>query len=522
LTPAAVDYCIGSERAARSVLAALGHRYTVESVGRVARRMSYLDTFDWRLYRAGARLAVARENSERFLLWKAPAQEGLFRRPAERRPEFAWEIADAELRRSIEPLVEVRRLLPVGEVEIDARVWNLLGRRDKKMVEVVFERVALRGEASDGPAVRLRPTLRVVPLAGYDAAFERVRSVVERSRTAERIDGELFARVLEALGREPLAESRKPRSAISATMRTDAAMKSIFRGLFEEIRRNEPGVRGNVDSEFLHDLRVAVRRTRSGLAQVPAIFPAATVASFRKRFAWLGRATGTLRDLDVYLLMLPRYRDELPQPLREGLGPVEARLVRDHGVEHARVVRALDSRRYRSLLEAWADFLDREVPLRTSLANARRPVLEVAGERIRRAHRRVMKRGRSIDEDSPPERLHRLRIECKKLRYLLEFFSELYPAAEIGDLIKALKRLQTHLGEFNDLAVQSRHLEEWQRVADGSSAGDSLTREAIAELLRRLAERKVTTRREFRDRFEAFADPTVSGHFASLFGGSSA
>ena len=59
-----------------------------------------------------------------------------------------------------------------------------------------------------------------------------------------------------------------------------------------------------------------------------------------------------------------------------------------------------------------------------------------------------------IDDDSPDEALHRLRIDAKKLRYLLEFFRALYPPKEIGAVVGALKSLQDNLGDFNDLSVQ--------------------------------------------------------------------
>ena len=69
--------------------------------------------------------------------------------------------------------------------------------------------------------------------------------------------------------------------------------------------------------------------------------------------------------------------------------------------------------------------------------------------------------GTSITPSSPDVLLHKLRIECKKLRYLLEFFSSLFAQKEINYLIKQLKILQDNLGDLNDLSVQQDTLRKY-------------------------------------------------------------
>ncbi len=91
-------------------------------------------------------------------------------------------------------------------------------------------------------------------------------------------------------------------------------------------------------------------------------------------------------------------------------------------------------------------------------------------------YRRVRKEGRAISPDSPAEDLHELRKSCKKLRYLLEFFSSLYPKKQVGALIKLLKVLLDNLGKFQDLAVQGDHLREMAQTMrdEGVAATDTL------------------------------------------------
>jgi len=71
---------------------------------------------------------------------------------------------------------------------------------------------------------------------------------------------------------------------------------------------------------------------------------------------------------------------------------------------------------------------------------------------------------RKLRQYLPPEPqyqvIHQLRINCKKLRYLMEFFTLLLPPAEIKKLIRSLKMLQDNPGNFNDYSVQQQFLEK--------------------------------------------------------------
>ena len=110
---------------------------------------------------------------------------------------------------------------------------------------------------------------------------------------------------------------------------------------------NEPGLRANLDTEFLHDFRVAVRRTRALLGQIRHVFPADVVAHFATEFSWLGRLTGPLRDVDVLVLTLREHRADVPAGDMEVL---TAFLGQAQQQEHQRLVDALDGDRYRRLL----------------------------------------------------------------------------------------------------------------------------------------------------------------------------
>ena len=61
--------------------------------------------------------------------------------------------------------------------------------------------------------------------------------------------------------------------------------------------------------------------------------------------------------------------------------------------------------------------------------------------------------------EAEPETLHALRIEFKRLRYLVHFFSEIM-GATVNDFLAELKAIQDHLGTMQDIQVATDQLED--------------------------------------------------------------
>ena len=115
--------------------------------------------------------------------------------------------------------------------------------------------------------------------------------------------------------------------------------------------------------------------------------------------------------------------------------------------------------------------------------------------------------------------MHRMRIDAKKLRYLLEFFASLYQGEVIDGLVKELKGLQNILGGFNDMQTQNAKLAEFARRL--TEAGDTPpeTQLAIDRLAAELERRQEAYRHAFSSQFTAFADQSSRARFEQLFGG---
>jgi CHAD domain-containing protein len=402
-------------------------------------------------------------------------------------------------------MIEMRRLLPVASVRRQARSLAVLDTNGK-----IVTRLRVDCPAASPPGRRRRrqamsPRLTIIPIRGYARAFREARRFAARELELPECDSREIVLALAALGQVAGRYSSKLRIELDAGMRADSAAKTILRALHATIVDNEDGTRANLDSEFLHDFRVAVRRTRSCLSQLKSLFRPRGLGKFPKEFAWLARLTGPTRDLDVYLLKMEAYRKSLPKAVQRELEPLEEFLRERQAVEHERLATALVSKRYRALIRNWKRFIDTEVDETEAPVDAKRPILEVASERIGKCHRRVMKRGRAIGADVPAEKLHRLRIECKKLRYLLEFFASLYDPATLGALVRELKLLQDNLGDFNDLEVQQGALLDFahQMQEEGSATVEMLM--AMGRLREQLEERQDDERKRFAKRFARFS-----------------
>jgi CHAD domain-containing protein len=103
------------------------------------------------------------------------------------------------------------------------------------------------------------------------------------------------------------------------------------------------------------------------------------------------------------------------------------------------------------------------------------PVSPLVFRCIYKRYRKIRRIAAEIGAETPDVLVHQLRIECKKLRYLMEFFSELIPREEGAAMLKLLRRLQGRLGEFNDASVQQKSLlHYWEQNKSGSDAALAL------------------------------------------------
>ena len=477
-------------------------------------RIVWLDTFDWRLWRRGWILEWLGDRGDGRLRLREPGGcRVLFEAPVVQPPRFPAELVQAGLRARLEDVTRPRALLPVAEAQGRLARLAICDDEDKTVL-----RLELRDEtARSGQDASLQRLAQLLPLRGYVRPLREAIHHLRREFLARSVSQDPLLLALAARGRSPGDYSSKPRVRLQPGARTDWAMKRILLQLLEVVERNEPGVREDLDPEFLHDYRVAWRRTRSLLTQIKRVFPEAPLEGFREELRWISMLTSPVRDMDVYLLELPRYRASIPEALRPGLEPLHALVLEEKRAGHRALVQALDGRRYKDFMARWRAFLQAPPPAYTEPVHADRPVIEVASRRIWKLFRHALREGRAIDQTSPPEALHELRKTCKKLRYLLEAFSSLYPREPLEAAIRDLKRLQDNLGEYQDLAVHRATLEHLRQRLGERGELTELTARAMEALLRSLEIRARRVREAFAGRFTGFDSKPTRKRFRRLF-----
>jgi CHAD domain-containing protein len=259
-----------------------------------------------------------------------------------------------------------------------------------------------------------------------------------------------------------------------------------------------PGTIASIDTEFLHDLRVAVRRTRSILKLVGDVLPNDLADRFAPDFKWLGDLTTPVRDLDVYLLELDSMSSRLTSADPRDLDPFRSFLVKHRTAERRKLVRGLRSKRFQNLLGDWRAELE-EVTAEDGLT-----VALLARQRLTQAYRNAARRGKRINEESPSDDVHALRKRCKELRYLLEVFKPVCESGPHRALLKELKSLQDTLGDFQDGEVQREAVREFAAAMMDQGAAPPKTLLAMGEMAAQLDAHQLQARAALAGRLQPF------------------
>jgi CHAD domain-containing protein len=514
--PHPVDYLLPEEWGLDALQDALAVTNRFAKAQQTRLVQTYLDSFDWRLWQSGGQLVLERHKPSNRLCWiDQRSGDVLDTLAIDKPPQFPADLPAGSLQERIAKPLAMRVLLPMVRIEQQTTTLRVLNEDDKTVLRLVL--ISGRSLSADRKSsANLERRLRLSPIKGYDEEYTRLQAELQ-ALGVEQVTQSLFEEALAGIDRRPGDYSSKLNYRLDAERRSDMTTKQILLSLLDTLEINVAGARANLDSEFLHDLRVATRRSRSALSQIKGVFDPEELNKFKQDLAWIGQITGPTRDLDVYLLQFDDYRQSLPVKVRPDLEPFHAFLLAHHAQAQKKLARKLNSPQFRKLTQNYRTWLEAPLPDVSPQPNAMRPITELADSRIRKVFKRVRKDGAAIHADSPAEALHELRKDCKKLRYLMEFFQSLYPKPEIRELIKQLKVLLDNLGEFQDLQVQAEALESFgeQMLKEGAPARALM---AMGILVGQLLTRQAQAREEFFSLFSQFSTEQNILAFKKLFG----
>jgi inorganic triphosphatase YgiF len=256
------------------------------------------------------------------------------------------------------------------------------------------------------------------------------------------------------------------------SMSIEDAFIAIVSNCLAQIHGNEQRVMHDTDSESVHQMRVGLRRLRSALDMFEDIIAAPAV--IQEELKQLAGRLGAARDWQV-LAGSTLERVGVHAPKEADIGKLIAAAQETASRNRAAASEEVASLAYTRLQLQLAEWLGGR-QWRESLddgASGRldKPATTFARSMLKRSEKRLLKRGKALD-DNEPESRHRVRIAAKKARYATEFFASLYPKQHVRRYLSALSAMQEELGWLNDAAVADELLAQLQ-LANPSAAADA-------------------------------------------------
>ncbi|MDB5570690.1 MAG: hypothetical protein JWN93_1873 [Hyphomicrobiales bacterium] len=236
---------------------------------------------------------------------------------------------------------------------------------------------------------------------------------------------------------------------------------------------NWPALRDSRAPESVHQIRVALRRLRSGLALFERAWPGGGFEPFRAEAKRIASALGPARELDVFqslvedgpLTALPR--DASFDAL---LGAAAARQADAYGRARDLMDDPATSRFVLHLQAFVASRGWRNGLSAPDLAQLGESARRFGCEALDRLDRRARKRGKGL-VDLAPEQRHDVRIALKNLRYAGDFCACLFDDSRGAKrFAQTVGALQDALGAYNDSVVAQQTIAALEEDAGPAAA----------------------------------------------------
>lgn len=492
-----LSWSANSEKTLAKLDELLNASFNLQETENEACRYQVLDDANWHLWYAGRTLVRSGTNCFRLI---EEQQETECTEPGGNL-KFWWNFESPQLRETLKKTLDLRALIPVTELNYNIAWYNLLNNDDKTVIRL--KTVSLL-DTEHNPVFFI---VTLNPLRGYQKEFQQACCLIESLSLVPEENPDL-KRLMQAQGLNPPPQASKTYG-IEPQQPTEEVVRKMLTHMFQEARTHEPGIIDDIDTEFLHDYRVSLRKSRSLLNLMKKSFDEQWQQQAKLKLSKLAQETNRLRDLDVFLLDQQHYTSMLPEHFAGGMDLMFEHIQKQRDKALKQVVTALTSDNYRALCnELQAMF---EAPAVFAAEQSSKAVGKVALKRIQGRYHKICVIGTAIDKDTPDEHVHELRIECKKLRYLLDFFKELFDPERTTRLIAALKKLQNILGNFNDYSVQQEFLKD--RLQEEKSEP---VKAALNGLIAVLHQQQLAERDKVETAFAKFSSDKIAVHFQQL------
>jgi CHAD domain-containing protein len=464
---------LASREAELAVIGYLGEcGYTVEQLDPVRNVDIYLDTFDWLLLKNKLALRFRMSNGTAMYTLKSiePIEDGVAKRMEteillDKLVDVPTRVPVKPIRKLVDGIIFPRKLLEHMQIRTDRRRYRLLSPEGAE-IELAFDTSGflLRGLHKPRRTHRLNE-LEAEIRNGSGAALEALSRLLSSKFNYPASTASKFEVAIERF--KITIPSKKPPEKLRVRLddRLDVAVQKILIYQMHRFQEQLPGVQRDIDTEFVHQARVATRRMRSALRLFRDAIPEGTAAYLRGELKWLGGMLGAIRDLDVFLLNLSRFRGKLER------FPAKKKQAFENWIEKRRraplkaLWRALESPRYKHFERRMMQFFERPLPLRPRPSLALKPVREVAPVIITEKFDAVIEQGRGLLANPKLKQYHLLRIQMKRLRYACEFMAPAYDGG-LDSFIERTVEIQDCLGELQDTVFTRKFIdglfEDWK------------------------------------------------------------
>lgn len=236
------------------------------------------------------------------------------------------------------------------------------------------------------------------------------------------------------------------------------SLRELLQSYMELARANELGIKVDNDPEYLHQYRVNLRKLRSLVTTCKGVLNKDATNEIRQLVAETMSYTNYLRDLDVFLSQKSMYQKLIDKSFLEEFNVLFAHIEGERNESFQNVIELLSNDHYNECIHRLKIMFSAETFLSEAGKYADCTSKAFVRDLIWKRYRKIYTRAESV-EFSTDDEIHKVRIMCKKLRYVIESFEAFFPDKKTKVCQRVLKRLQNDLGSFNDCSVQQKLLE---------------------------------------------------------------
>lgn len=505
-----LDFVIPDDLSIAELIAQLRKDFTIRAQGEAVIHRVFYDTFDWRLYKSGSVLELQEEERNCKIYWRAGKlgnsriQLGL-----KKVPQLASELPGGALRQQLQSVISVRELTARIKVRINRRLYAVLDKHDKVVVRIYIDKYWYKPSRLRADKLLAR-RLIVKPVKGYLKKFQKVTAFLQASKLYPTQDN-VMKLALAAKGETAGEYNARVNLRFDPDKPAAETCNAILSRLLEIMQQNSSGCVEGRDTEFLHDYRDVIQKTRYALKLLKVHKLTAVDTRYNDLFSMLDELTAPVRHLDVFLLQLADYQQGINEEGQQRLQALRDYLQLSRTQMQQKLVDGIKSSSCREDIKQWQDYLvhpSDDAGVKATTEVACKLVDEIAWETFQNSK----KQGRAFVKNQKDEALRELKQSLDELSYLMEFFRSFYSALKIRELIQLVSALKDDLEILSELTKQIDLLREYMQ----QGAGDALVH-ACEQMLGLLQQRQDSIMEQFAGNYAIYSSAATRKKFNDVF-----